>query len=161
MKLKGILGLAAAAMLLGLNVGRARAAPESQPGPSGPSLQIMVSGITGGATGAVRAAVCATPEEFVDRRPSYMVLAAAPDGSQACVKAAVIAPGMYAVKIYQDLNGNGVLDRNIFGRPQEPYAFSNGVEWRPDATLWQQASFAILGTNAARISVRLRPMERR
>lgn len=40
--------------------------------------------------------------------------------------------GSYAVAIFHDLNGNGELDKNSFGIPAEPYAFSNNprVKWR-------------------------------
>lgn len=37
-----------------------------------------------------------------------------------------LAPGRYAVAVYVDRNGNGKLDRGMFGRPTEPYGFSNG-----------------------------------
>jgi uncharacterized protein (DUF2141 family) len=36
-----------------------------------------------------------------------------------------IPNGVYAIAMYQDLNGNGKLDANILGIPNEPYAFSN------------------------------------
>jgi len=37
-----------------------------------------------------------------------------------------LPPGRYAVMAYVDRNGNGKLDRGMFGRPTEPYGFSNG-----------------------------------
>lgn len=37
-----------------------------------------------------------------------------------------LVPGRYAVMAYVDRNGNGKLDRGMFGRPTEPYGFSNG-----------------------------------
>lgn len=37
-----------------------------------------------------------------------------------------LAPGRYAVAVYVDRNGNGKLDRGMFGKPTEPYGFSNG-----------------------------------
>lgn len=36
-----------------------------------------------------------------------------------------VPPGIYAVAIFQDLNGNGRLDRTPLGLPLEPYGFSN------------------------------------
>ena len=35
--------------------------------------------------------------------------------------------GDYAVIVYQDLNENGAIDMGRFGRPREPYGFSNNV----------------------------------
>lgn len=37
-----------------------------------------------------------------------------------------LEPGRYAVAVYVDRNGNGKLDRGMFGKPTEPYGFSNG-----------------------------------
>lgn len=36
--------------------------------------------------------------------------------------------GEYAVSIYHDLNGNGKMDKNFFGAPSEPYAFSKNYK---------------------------------
>ncbi len=38
-----------------------------------------------------------------------------------------VPAGALAVAVYQDLNGNGQLDRNALGVPTEPYGFSNDV----------------------------------
>jgi uncharacterized protein (DUF2141 family) len=37
-----------------------------------------------------------------------------------------LAPGRYALAVYVDSNGNGKLDRGMFGIPKEPYGFSQG-----------------------------------
>jgi uncharacterized protein (DUF2141 family) len=37
-----------------------------------------------------------------------------------------LPPGHYAAVVFVDRNGNGKLDRGMFGRPTEPYGFSNG-----------------------------------
>jgi uncharacterized protein (DUF2141 family) len=37
-----------------------------------------------------------------------------------------LVPGRYAIAVYVDRNGNGKLDRGMFGKPTEPYGFSNG-----------------------------------
>jgi uncharacterized protein (DUF2141 family) len=39
--------------------------------------------------------------------------------------------GKYAVSVYQDINKNGRLDKNIFGIPKEKYGFSNKAN-KPD-----------------------------
>lgn len=36
-------------------------------------------------------------------------------------------PAKYAVIVYQDLNSNDEIDLGRFGRPKEPYGFSNNV----------------------------------
>ncbi|MBV9508815.1 MAG: DUF2141 domain-containing protein [Caulobacteraceae bacterium] len=38
-----------------------------------------------------------------------------------------VAPGAYELVVYQDANANGRIDKDIFGRPREPYGFSNNI----------------------------------
>lgn len=38
-----------------------------------------------------------------------------------------LPPGEYAISTYHDLNGNATLDRHFYGKPKEPYGFSNNV----------------------------------
>jgi uncharacterized protein (DUF2141 family) len=38
-----------------------------------------------------------------------------------------LPPGEYAAVAFQDVNGNGELDKNFLGIPREPYGFSNGA----------------------------------
>ncbi|MBK9656200.1 MAG: DUF2141 domain-containing protein [Rhodanobacteraceae bacterium] len=47
-------------------------------------------------------------------------------GGKHTLRVDALAPGRYAVVVYVDRNGNGKLDRGMFGRPIEPYGFSNG-----------------------------------
>jgi uncharacterized protein (DUF2141 family) len=52
----------------------------------------------------------------------------------AIIKITGLKPGKYAIRAFQDLNGNGKFDIGIFG-PKEPYGFSNnvrGVVGEPD-----------------------------
>jgi uncharacterized protein (DUF2141 family) len=38
-----------------------------------------------------------------------------------------LPPGEYAAVAFQDVNGNGKLDKNFLGIPREPYGFSNSA----------------------------------
>lgn len=69
-----------------------------------------------------------------------------------------LAPGKYAIAAYQDLNGNGNLDRSKLGLPLEPFGFSNeaGRSARPS---FEAASFS-LGGGRKEIGIRLRPISR-
>lgn len=64
-----------------------------------------------------------------------------------------VSPGFWAVAAYQDLNGNGQLDRTQLGLPLEPYGLSNGAgrRTRPD---FASARFS-LGDPGATIRVHL------
>jgi len=64
-----------------------------------------------------------------------------------------LLPGTYAIAVFQDLNGNGRLDRTPLGLPLEPYGFSN------DAGRLRRPTFAgasiKVGDQDHRIAVRL------
>lgn len=54
-----------------------------------------------------------------------------------------LAPGVYALSAFHDLNGNGKLDTNIFGIPTEPYCFSNNARPKFRAPNWAEAKFEV------------------
>ncbi len=56
-----------------------------------------------------------------------------------------LTPGKYALVVIHDENGNGQFDRDIFGIPEEGYAFSNNVRpmFRPPS--FDEASFDYKG----------------
>lgn len=56
-----------------------------------------------------------------------------------------LSPGTYAVAIFQDLNGNGGLDTGFFGKPKEPFGFSNNVKPGMSAPSFKSASVAHTG----------------
>lgn len=60
-----------------------------------------------------------------------------------------LPPGDYAAAVIHDLNGNGKLDRSVFGIPREPYGFSNGAA-RPD---FEKARFTISRDTALTIKL--------
>ncbi len=64
-----------------------------------------------------------------------------------------LEPGTIAVAAFQDLNGNGRLDRTPLGIPLEPFCFSNGAgrDGRPD---FARARF-LLSEPSAIVRVRL------
>ena len=53
-----------------------------------------------------------------------------------------VPPGLYAVAAFEDLNGNGVLDRSQNGLPLEPYGFSNNAGRRA-APRFEQAAVSV------------------
>ncbi|MEM0985000.1 MAG: DUF2141 domain-containing protein [Pseudomonadota bacterium] len=54
-----------------------------------------------------------------------------------------LTPGVYGVKLFHDINGNGALDANPFGMPTEPFAFSNNARGRFGPATWEDAHFAV------------------
>ncbi|MYD44576.1 MAG: DUF2141 domain-containing protein [Gammaproteobacteria bacterium] len=54
-----------------------------------------------------------------------------------------IEEGIYAVSVFQDLNGNAKLDRNAIGLPREPYGISNDAPARFGPPKWQKMTFRV------------------
>ncbi len=70
-----------------------------------------------------------------------------------------VAPGRYAVAVYQDLNNSGSIERTRLGLPLEPYGFSNGAGQgrRPS---FDAAAFGVREGQAS-VSVSLRRISQR
>jgi len=66
-----------------------------------------------------------------------------------------LKPGSYALTVFQDLNGNGQLDRNLFGMPTEPFGFSNDAMGRMGPPDFDQAAI-VVGAENRSVSVTLR-----
>jgi uncharacterized protein (DUF2141 family) len=65
-----------------------------------------------------------------------------------------LAPGEYAIKAFHDVNGDGQMNRNPFGMPTEPYAFSNNAVGNMGPASWERARFTIDGATFQTISIR-------
>ena len=87
---------------------------------------VTVNGISG--SGTVYVALQA-PGIFGAEDASYGATADA-NGNSVEVTIEDVAPGAYAVAVFQDTNGNGTLDMDGNGMPTEPWGFSNGAGTR-------------------------------
>ncbi len=56
-------------------------------------------------------------------------------GADMVIEVPALPEGRYAIAAFHDLNGNGKLDVNAMGIPQEPYAFSRNprAKWKAPA----------------------------
>ncbi len=75
-------------------------------------------------TGSVFALLFDSPDTFADLRDPVDTLALSP-GESAGMNFEGLPDGSYAVMLFHDINGNGILDRNFIGIPREPLGFSN------------------------------------
>ena len=71
------------------------------------------------------------------------------------IDAGTLPPGRYAVTVYQDLNGNKKLDKNLMGIPQEPAGASNNPRTRMGPPSFEECAFQF-GTTDQTISIVLR-----
>jgi uncharacterized protein (DUF2141 family) len=64
-----------------------------------------------------------------------------PNGLEYSATIADMEFGIYALAIYQDVNSNGKIDKNMMGIPTEPYAFSNNYHPRIKAPNFGDCKF--------------------
>jgi uncharacterized protein (DUF2141 family) len=62
--------------------------------------------------------------------------------------------GEYAIALYHDINNNGKLDKNMFGIPKEPYAFSQNFKPSMSAPDFDDCKFTFSEKNNS-ISIQL------
>ncbi|QJW91058.1 DUF2141 domain-containing protein [Spirosoma taeanense] len=65
-----------------------------------------------------------------------------------------VEPGSYAVAVYHDENGNGKMDKRVFGIPKEPYGFSNNFRPTMSAPKFSDCQFSV-GDAGKAISIKL------
>lgn len=63
-------------------------------------------------------------------------------GKEMTLTFAGLAPGEYAIRMFQDVNENNELGRNLFGIPSEPWGFSNNPQGLRGPANWEQARFS-------------------
>lgn len=64
-------------------------------------------------------------------------------------------PGTYAVKVFQDVNGNAVLDKSWLGWPVEPVGYSNEAPINSGEPPFRLAAFSLgAGSHTERILLR-------
>jgi uncharacterized protein (DUF2141 family) len=67
-----------------------------------------------------------------------------------------LAPGLYALAVSHDLNGNGKTDTNFLGIPTEDWGVSNNVRPSMRAPRFKEAAFQV-GDGTTRIAVGVAP----
>jgi|GEM_PF-927489 len=100
----------------------AAAAATAASAASAASLDVDVRGAAAG-KGTVHIALYDSKETFL-KKPAHTITVQ--PGEHARFDG--LAPGRYALSLYQDENGNGSLDRKMFGMPAEPYGFGNDAK---------------------------------
>lgn len=118
--------------------------------PPSSMIEVAVEGVRS-SEGVVRVEIC--PQAGFLGKCSYVGSAPAHAGTT-LVTIRDIPPGAYAAQGFHDRNGNGVLDKGMFGIPQEGAGFS-----RITSRLWAEPRFAAAmfqhGSLDQRIGLRL------
>jgi uncharacterized protein (DUF2141 family) len=93
-------------------------------------------------TGLVKVAVVDSQDAWDGKATPVQGDGAPPEREDATFAFKDLKPGLYAVMITHDENGNGKLDTNIVGMPLEGYGFSNNPRVMRKPT-WDEARFEI------------------
>jgi len=120
----------------------------SPPGPEvrHPELEVRISGIEE-LRGVVVVALVDSPEGFRGESPPRATARLPADAETLVWRVGPLPEGEYALKAFQDLDGDGELTKGAFGVPQEPYAFSNGARGKLGPPSWAAARFELTMKN--------------
>ena len=105
------------------------------------------------AGGMLRVALCPSKASF-DAEKGCTVRDVPATGGTVNLTFAGLAEGDHAVKVFHDVNGNGVLDTNWMGIPKEPYGFGNDAMGTFGPPTWEQAKVAVRGPTLTRVRMR-------
>ena len=131
------LGNLAALMLL------TTCASSAQPSRSG-NLTVEIIEFSGG-KGVVQVALWRDENTFLKGQP-YRGASVEMIEGRATAIFDDLEPGEYAVNAFHETYNNGTLDKNVVGKPTEPYGFSNDARRTFGPAKYQDARFEVSGS---------------
>ena len=108
--------------------------------PVGTSVTVQIGNIRN-AKGNVHVDLC-TQGQFLTENCTYHATVRAVAGTTTLIVQNVV-PGRYAAQGTQDENGNGKVDRALFGIPKEGVGFSNDAKIRFSPPKFDEAVFVV------------------
>mgnify|MGYP005811290629 CR=1 FL=1 len=126
--------LIAASLLIGSN---------ALAGEGDPNLRVIVTNVQ--AKGDVHVWVYDKKDDWLSDRYRTQKIIDVPeelDGDRVTLEL-LLPDGEYALSVYQDVNGNGQLERNFVGIPKEPGGLSNNVRPRFGPPKYKDAAFTV------------------
>lgn len=121
-------------------------------GAAGPA-RLTLTFETGAGTGAVMVSLFDSEAAYGGGPPLRQARIDLAAGERSATFADLPA-GLYAVKAFHDLDGNGRLNANPFGVPTEPFAFSNNARGTMGPAAWDRARLLVSGETAQTIVIR-------
>lgn len=92
-------------------------------------------------------------ERFMEEGQAYKSLSVEVKSSSETIVIKNLPKGNYAISLYHDKNANGKCDRNFFGIPKEPYAFSNNFKPRFTAPTFKDCEFDLASDHSMEINL--------
>ena len=123
------------------------------PAAAGPTdSSVVLTFETGARTGSVMVALYDSEASY-EGGPAVASMAI-PASGPVVARFENLPAGDYAVKAFHDVNGDGEMNKNPFGLPTEPYAFSNNAVGNMGPARWDRARFPVSGETAQTITIR-------
>ena len=110
-------------------------------------VDLQVSGLKAN-VGQLQVALFDNGVNFPSQAAALRKLSLDINGSQANARIADLDFGTYAIALFQDLNGDGFLNKGAFGVPVEPFAFSNNARGRFGPPAFADAAIVVDGGGA-------------
>lgn len=95
--------------------------------------------------GTVMIAIYADEAGWRSGTPARMAMVAAAKGE---LRIEGLAPGRYAIKLFNDADGDHQMGKNPFGMPTEQYGFSNDAIGNRGPAAWADAAFEVTAAGA-------------
>jgi uncharacterized protein (DUF2141 family) len=124
---------------------------------SGGRIEAAVSGVSN-APGMMGCALFSSAAGFPleSDRPSVKIMRVAPAGGAAMCVFENVPPGVYAMAVVHDTNGNGRADTNFLGMPTEGVGVSNNVMPRMSTPTFDANKFSVAAGQVTRLAISLR-----
>lgn len=107
------------------------------PPTANPGAKLVIEGVRP-ERGPVKVAVYTSPNAFPN--PSSASQTFDLPSSNPTIETTLMTQGTIAVGVFQDINSDGQLNRNRFGIPTEPFAFSNNASGQRGPPAFEQAA---------------------
>ena len=122
-------------------------APGVLAGPATATLTIQMNE-AGGGKGTVRLGLFNETSDFPMGKP-FRGVNVEMTGGKATAVFKDLEPGTYAATAYLDKNNNGKIDKNLLGKPTEPYGFSNNARGMFGPPKFEEARFQLIAGETA------------
>ncbi len=93
-------------------------------------------------SGVVMIAVYDSAQGWTSGKAARVAVAAASDPAPSA-KIPALPVGTYAVRVFQDIDGDGKMSKNPFGLPTEPYGFSRDAMGAMGPPTFDDAAFEV------------------
>lgn len=92
-------------------------------------------------------------DRFLEEGQAYKSVSIKVEGDSETFVFENLPKGDYAISLYHDENANGTCDRNFFGIPKEPYAFSNNFKPKFSPPSFEDCQFELKGDQSLQIKL--------